>query len=264
VILHEGDLTNSIVHQRLGAALRPEQLALIDTYEVPDFSVWPPNLTEKAALMARIATRGSFPGYSHMSAFWFKKVFNMPLLQNVSYFLRQDSDSYILSPITYDPFDFMERHGVRYGYLNRHDEGECCAKHLYQFALSYVNAFGVKASELSSDLSWLVHETPQSVVANTRTQNPKDQQPWLYYTNFEILHVPSFRDHPDVQRFLFAAWTEPLHGIYTRRWGDAPLRFLTVHMHPHLHQHTVPVPMPPASYSSLFALSRSLNLLEAR
>lgn len=239
VILHEGDLNISIVRESLHFALSAEQLALIDTYLVPDFNVWPPGLTEATANRERIATRGAFPGYSHMSTFWFKKVFNLPLLRNVNYFLRQDSDSYILSPITYDPFDFMERHGVRYGYVNRHDEGACCAMHLYQFALTYVKAFGVGGENLSSDLSWLVNETSTSVVANSRTQNPKDQQPWLYYTNFEIIHVPSFRDHPDVQRFLHAAWTEPMHGIYTRRWGDAPLRFLTVHLHPHLHQHLV-------------------------
>lgn len=50
----------------------------------------------------------------------------------------------------------------------------------------------------------------------------------MYYNNFEVLDMNFFRTDPRV-----LAWRDAVYrswNIYYRRWGDAPLRWLTVQM----------------------------------
>lgn len=48
-------------------------------------------------------------------------------------------------------------------------------------------------------MAWLRTLKPDSLTEDPKTLNPKDHQPETYYANFEIVHVPSFRDDPQVR-----------------------------------------------------------------
>ena len=54
-------------------------------------------------------------GYQHMSRFWTKGIFEQPLVKELQYYMRLDTDSLILSPV-FDIFEDAARRGVKYGY----------------------------------------------------------------------------------------------------------------------------------------------------
>jgi hypothetical protein len=58
-------------------------------------------------------------GYLKMIHFFFVDIFIHPAVRDLDYFLRLDTDSAILSPITYDPFEFMRSNKKYYGFRQR-------------------------------------------------------------------------------------------------------------------------------------------------
>lgn len=68
-------------------------------------------------------------------------------------------------------------------------------------------------------------QVPVKNIQRWETAFPKDGIPMLYYTNFEVGSVAFFRK-PKVVDFISSIIDSG--GIYKYRWGDAPIRYLTL------------------------------------
>jgi len=149
-------------------------------------------------------------GYRHMCRFFAVELFKQPVLDKYDWYMRLDTDSYVLEPYTKDPFAYMVAHGKKYGFSILFQQGE-----------------GIFLRDL-----W---RTTSEFLAKTRTKpassmkaflNDKGQYTGLHFwDNFEIGYLPFFRSAP-VQAFI--EHIDQSGGIYYHRWGDAELHTLAV------------------------------------
>ena len=149
-----------------------------------------------------------------MIQFWFKSVFEQPAIQTLDYFCRMDTDSYFLAPV---PQNFLkEMHTGQYTYAFRAQtvEGVEVTDGMWDFIDNYL--------QHHPRVAYLAGENGFTVPSQADRETTSHQQ---YYNNFEVVHVPTFSKHPDILHFTNAV--DRTNNIYNRRWGDAPLRFLT-------------------------------------
>ena len=110
--------------------------------------------------------RGFSMGYRHMCDFFSGSLYEQPILKNYEYYLRLDTDSFILSKIQYDIFEWMQTKKCEYAFIEpavHHDH--------------------------PSVIEGLWNETRQWLIENNIvTQVPFDALPEgkMFYTNFNI------------------------------------------------------------------------------
>eukprot|EP00667_Euglena_gracilis_P019323 EG_transcript_20707 len=126
--------------------------------------------------------------------------------------MRLDTDSELTAPLPYDIFDRFAAHGWRYGYRSRDVEGGRVVRNLWQTYAEYLDRTRLP---------------PPRTMRIPKPQFMKTAGVPAYYNNFEVLHVPTVTERPDVQHFIDAIYNTT--GIYLYRWGDAPLRYLLIH-----------------------------------
>ena len=146
-------------------------------------------------------------GYRHMCRFFSGNMYRHPVLQEYDYYLRLDCDSFIKTKIPYDIFDWAVETGTYYGYIKpaiQLDHPQVCLG-LWD---------NVKR--------WLEvgeHET---------YMNFKDiPERTMYYTNFELGLVNWFKTS---KYYSFWTFLDSTGGVYTNRWGDAPIKYLGINM----------------------------------
>jgi hypothetical protein len=145
-------------------------------------------------------------GYHHMIRFFWRSVFLLPEIKNVSHYMRIDGDSCIshLRPRPRSAFD----KGVVYLSNRRLSDPPRLCKNLEMIVRAYVAYFGIT---VQNPRAW-------------RTGFRKGAGSG-YYNNLELLDV-RFWMRFEVQHFVHfidCAW-----GIYLHRWGDAVLRFVAL------------------------------------
>lgn len=135
-------------------------------------------------------------GYRHMCWFFSGGMYEQKIMENYGYYMRLDTDSYILSPLDYDIFKFMEDGKYKYGYIHEgiQKDDPAVIKGLWDFA-------GGTASGIEEGL--------------------------IYYTNFEIGEIDFFTKG---YYHMFFKRIEADGRIYTARWGDAPIKYLGVNI----------------------------------
>lgn len=149
--------------------------------------------------------KGFGMGYRHMCRFYAGEIFKQDILQNYKYVWRLDTDSFILEPITSDPFIDMSSGDSIYGYINiQHDHPEM-VKGLWELAAEYFQ-----------------HE-PSDIFDSTNRETHFRR---VYYTNFEIFDMSWFRQNA-YQNFY--NYIDQNAGIYKYRWGDHAIRYLALH-----------------------------------
>ena len=158
-----------------------------------------------------------FPRYHQILNFWFSQVFKLKALDNVEYYWRLDTDSEILNKIPYNVFDFMRSNNFKYGYRVEEHDPSSVTQGLWQFVDNFVRIYRINPANenLASNLTFF--------------KENKDEEKLLvplFYTNFEICHVPTFRENNGIEQF--SKQVERSLKIFTKRWGDAPLRWLQV------------------------------------
>ena len=136
-------------------------------------------------------------GYRHMCRFFAGDIFNNDIIQQYDYYMRLDTDSFILSPLNFDIFDWAKDNKCFYGYIEP--------------AVQYDNP------KVAEGLSAKVREKYSNNIPEFL----------LYYTNFELVYIPWFRDSKYME---FYNYIDALGGIYTNRWGDHIIRFLGVNL----------------------------------
>ncbi len=141
-------------------------------------------------------------GYRHMCYFHAKVIYELPILENIEYAWRLDDDSMILQPIKYDIFHYMKTNNLIYGYKKKNLDSPLCVYGLWESVKSYVLLKGIDPTHF--------YEWPY---------------PQQYYNNFEISSLSLWRseEYKDYIEHL-----DLIGGIFTFRWGDAPVHSLAV------------------------------------
>ena len=142
--------------------------------------------------------------YRHMCRFHAKTVYELPIMQDLLYYWRLDDDSVLLSNVSYDVFQHMDKNQLQYGYIWRHLDAHDCVRGLWEGTRKYIDA---------KDLATYSFDTWK--------------EPWLYYNNFEISATRTWftKAYQDYIEYI-----DRLGGIYYHRWGDAPIRGIAVSM----------------------------------
>jgi hypothetical protein len=144
-------------------------------------------------------------GYRHMCHFFADDIFHRPELAEFDYYMRLDTDSFILSPVKTDLFECMESKSAVYGYITEDVDSPECSAGLWPLAEKFTRESGLETRKAVSEIP----------------------EPRCYYTNFEICDLAWFRRSP--WRDFFAA-VDKANGIYTTRWGDHIIRYIGVNL----------------------------------
>ena len=237
IIFHSGDITWESLNKSVSAILNEEQRKLLELHEIKDYMVFPPAMPKNFEPVRNVPYGNRYPGYHQMMAFWFLKIFLHPRMQNVSYYWRLDTDSFLFSDITYDIFEFLLKNKITYAFRFQSWEN-CCAHNLIYFLQTYILQNNLSVG-VEKDSQWLLHISPDAARAYPQGV-PPGKLIQYYYNNFEFVHMPSFRDDPLVWNFSNIVWHDPIlneFGLYKYRWGDHILRFYTVNIFPQLWNH---------------------------
>lgn len=147
-------------------------------------------------------------GYRHMCNFHSWEIYEK--LKDYEYYLRLDSDSYILGPINIDLFDFMKQNDLSYGYMRDEDrEVPRVAIDLWETTKKFMADNNVD----------------RSIIDNHLVNGEWDLK--LFYTNFEISRVDTFYNEKYKKYYDCLNQTGK---IYYNRWGDAPIHWFGVRM----------------------------------
>ncbi|EPZ32371.1 nucleotide-diphospho-sugar transferase [Rozella allomycis CSF55] len=147
-------------------------------------------------------------GYKLMIRFWFYEVFN--LMSNYDFYMRMDTDSFIHSKITYDPFKVMEKKGYTYAYRYITEDASPVCEGMLDFIDKYAKEHDTLAS---------VNNLYSFIPA---PEKRRDYLPQMFYNNFEIAKIDRFLSKDILE---FKNEVDKTKRIFTHRWGDAPLRF---------------------------------------
>eukprot|EP01031_Cornospumella_fuschlensis_P030736 gene30736-37137_t len=149
-------------------------------------------------------------GYRHMCrfhAFTVHDYLSEYFLDDVEYVLRLDDDSRFSDPTGYDWFKFMKTNRKLYGFVSTLPDDAACVMRLWENARDFVNQSHIHLANDSFFHNW--------------------PDPNVVYNNFEISHMSVWKS--DIWR-KFRAYIDDIGGIYTLRWGDAPLHTIGVTM----------------------------------
>lgn len=150
-------------------------------------------------------------GYRHMCRFHSGGIYMDPRLSKYDYYWRLDSDSYLFSPINYDPFERMRTNGYEYAYMCD-EEGDIprVVEGLWEETEKFMKENNI----------------PMTDYFKSRLVDGK----WnhnMFYTNFEIAKFSFFRSKEYMAYFQHLDKTG---NFYYKRWGDAPIHWLGVRM----------------------------------
>lgn len=136
-------------------------------------------------------------GYRHMCRFFSGKMYEFDILKEYDYYLRLDNDSFIHTPLNYDLFEWAKLKECYYGYIQPavQEDNLKVINNLWQ----YVN-----------------DKYPNNI--------PEGR---MFYTNFELGKISWFLES---EYMNFYRYLDESGGIYTRRWGDAPIKFLGINL----------------------------------
>jgi alpha 1,2-mannosyltransferase len=150
-------------------------------------------------------------GYRHMCRYFSGGIYRDPRLLKYDYYWRLDSDSYIYSPINYDPFEYMAKNNKEYACMGS-DDGEC--DHVVVDLWEETQRF------------MKTHNIPMTKSIEKTVLDGK-WTPRLYYTNFEMGKFSFFRSEKYMAYFDHLDATG---NIFYKRWGDTPIHWFGVNM----------------------------------
>lgn len=137
-------------------------------------------------------------GYRHMCRFFSGEMYKFNIIKNYDYYLRLDTDSFIHTPINYDIFEWAKENECYYGYI---------------------------APAVQKDNPKVIEGLWETV--NKMVPENLIEEGMMFYTNFELGKVSWFLTNKYME---FYNKLERTGGFYTKRWGDAPIKFLGVNL----------------------------------
>ena len=155
-------------------------------------------------------------GYRHMCRFHatgvHAELLHREEFADIEYIVRLDDDSYFTAHVGYDLLAFMKINGKKYAFPSVLMDDEKCVRGLWNETKKYAER--IRLSGRTNTSVTLYNE----VIGTERL---------TFYNNFEISHVSLWSD-PIWKDFINAI--DHHGGIYTSRWGDAPIHTLGVSM----------------------------------
>lgn len=142
--------------------------------------------------------------YQHMIRFFFRDIFLHPSLSDVDLYMRLDSDSVLNTTINL--FKLMNKHVV-YMHNKILNDAPSVVKGLKQFTHSLVKVLKVNVKD------------------KRKYRLTFKKTALIYYNNFEICRMNFFRS---VEMFQFINLIDLSYGQFIYRWGDAPLRYISL------------------------------------
>lgn len=124
----------------------------------------------------------------------------MPILSKYKYIWRLDTDSFLLSDINYNVFDKLYNSQAIYGYINIQHDHPKVVQNLWELSEIYFKH-------------------------NQYNITDKLEKNRMFYTNFEVLDKEWFLQD-EYQNYY--KYIDNIGGIYTNRWGDAPIRYIAL------------------------------------
>lgn len=153
----------------------------------------------------------SFLGIGYRGMCRFNLVEFFKHLKEYEYYWRLDLDSVILSKINYDVFQYLKKNKKTYGYIGELPEHPPTIQLINPFIKNYIEKYSVK----DKFLPYLLDKFGNY---NFR----------MIYNNFEICRVDF---HTTIENTNFINEVDKTGYIYEYRWGDAPLRTLSLALH---------------------------------
>ena len=205
ILFHEGDV--KLKHQKKIKALTPN----IKFVYVKDFHALPKvnyNFFKRIIRIVlkrifKISYEDSLNGYKNMCLFYAFKIFDY--VKEYDYYWRLDEDGLLINPLSYDPFVYLKRKKLVYGYLYSGDDSHQLTKNtLIPFVKNYI-----KENKLNIECEL------------------KDINMHNYGSNFMITST-KFWERPKLVHFLNKI--VEYKGIEKYRWGDANIQALALKM----------------------------------
>lgn len=156
-------------------------------------------------------------GYHHMCAFFFARIFEHPRLVSTTYYMRMDTDSYILSPLCQDPFEIMHRRKTSYMYHFTLWDEPFATVGMWNYISDYAKSHPTIENRLAlNNWTW---------PAERRLEKDLDPFPFpVYGNNFEVVALERFRKD-DILAFSKDLMSDSKR-IFHYRWGIVILPFV--------------------------------------
>lgn len=203
IVFHEGDLQE---HDQ--ALVRSFTWRRSITFAYVNWTVFPHGFDPDTHEMKFKWSIGrSKWGYNQMIRFWMTRIWEQPVLEDYTVLVRLDVDSCLTKPF----FGFYMPKTANY--LSWRASYECGYYQVdeHEFAETYVEKNNIT---VANPLEWERRHAIDHCVPS-------------FYNNFEVLRIKFFQ-RPDVAKFQRTICdTEPF-GVFTWRWGDAALRWITL------------------------------------
>ncbi|KAF8311368.1 nucleotide-diphospho-sugar transferase [Clavulina sp. PMI_390] len=183
----------------------------------PDICVYKPEIFEDR-----------WPGYHQMCHFFAQNIFYHPRITNLKYYMRLDTDSYILEPLCFDPIDRLRTTNRVYAWNERRDDAWWVTLGMWNFIDVYARRHPAVEQRLTKN-AWPWPEGRDQWLKKEITYEGKGTigVPG-YMNNFEVVKIEAFK-RPDVVEFIDEIMKDPGR-IYSLRWGDGPIRATAVSM----------------------------------
>jgi hypothetical protein len=179
-------------------------------------------MTAPGAQGAPALILGKSMGYRHMCRFFAGPVAHHPALASFDYYWRLDTDSMLSERMRYDVFSQLPCHGWRYTYAQTACDDSSVTFGLWKVVATH-HALAKGGSDLAARLPPLLTEHGTC----PHSEGPEAQGvAWnniIYYNNWEVVDLSWLRS---AEYAAFFAAIDATGGIYTKRWGDAPVRTL--------------------------------------
>lgn len=208
VILHD-DIDRATISNLMVALHR--NLGFIPNLKFERLEFKTPEWVSEDPAKYTVPLEQAWMGYRHMCRYHSGGIYRDERLLKYDWYWRLDSDSYIHSPINYDPFEYMASNGKEYAYMSIEDgEVPSVVEGLWEETARFMEENSIP---LTRDLA-------DSVVDGKWACR-------LFYTNFEIAKFSFFRSKEYMSYFDHLDQTG---NIFYKRWGDAPIHWLGVKM----------------------------------
>ena len=208
LIFHEHDLgelknqintnLNIIFHE---IKIDPPEYDLKIKSKIPEFFPHPTHGNGPIAY----GHKGFTIGYRNMCRFFSGEFYTIDILKNYEYYLRLDTDSYILTPLNYDIFEFARQNDLIYGFCEPavQIDNPKVVNGLKEFTQNYI-----RTNQLKTYVN--IDSIPEGC---------------MFYTNFELGKLDWFLNS---KYFEYYKEINNSGNIYINRWGDAPIKYLGV------------------------------------
>jgi hypothetical protein len=171
-------------------------------------------------------------GYRLMCRFWAHTVFSQSFMRNVTSYLRLDTDTY-LHHMPVNPINILETEGIAYlssvAYLELPLNTDGLWETFLRFAYNEgIHPWGLVPLSNDGVDSLSVRDIQRMSIRDAVDVLYKRGYNLVYfYNNWEVSRVDIWKS-PVYQRL--ASYIDAAGGIILRRWGDAPIRTLSLHL----------------------------------